>query len=124
MTTAFQRDAFQNNAFQIETAAGSGDWGGWLVLSLMQEERRAKAKRRQSVDDAIADEEITPAQVAQRIADIRARLRAVPPTETARAAPIITDLGPLQQAVRARELREFKALTEAILAADDWLDAA
>lgn len=126
MITAFQRNAFQNNAFQIESAAGSGDWTGWLVLALMQEEKRAKAKRRQATADAVAEEkEITREQIAARLAEIRARLRTVP----ARTAPIVTDLGPLQQAVRAHnealELAEFRKLTEAILDADDdWLDAA
>lgn len=124
MTTAFQRSAFQNNAFQIDAAAGSGDWGGWLVLALMDAERRAK---RQRAADAVAEKEVTREQVAQRIAEIRARLRAVP----ARSSPIITDLGPLAVVAasiradrEALELAEFKALTEAIIVADDWLDAA
>lgn len=117
--TAFQVSAFQRNGFQIATAvlAGTGDIPPWLLAAIARSNKRKKKK----------EEPVTIDEVVEAVAEIRTRLniRAVTPPRS------IASLAPVEAAARVRarsiadaQFRAEVAELDAILAADEWDEAA
>lgn len=97
MITAFQRSAFQNNAFQIGvTVEGGGD--RWSGLPALWQRAQEEAERRRKAREKLEREEAESAAVVVEIV-------------TAQAAPVVTDLSALALAAPA-----------AVVKIDDGLD--
>jgi hypothetical protein len=111
--TAFQIGAFQFTGFQEGRAVGAGsNKRRWLLaqaLANMRQPRRVTP---------------TPEEVAEVLVQAQARTRLF-----LKPVPyVVTDLAPLVAAIaakeREREMDEFRALVEALLADDDYEEAA
>ncbi len=105
MITAFQRSAFQDNAFQIGVTVGSGGFRLPYAYSFLREE--AERKKREEEEAALA------AVVAPELEVV-----------TALAAPIVTELTPPQVTLVARaaprdELHDFLQLMIKLAQSED-----
>lgn len=109
MITAFQIGAYQFTAFQEGLGVGTGDVSRLLLLRQIARMRR-KAKERIPAE-VLAAQFLEQAQAAVREA------RAITPLNL-RPLPRITDLRPLAEAMRQRqldgELRSFREMLEAL----------
>lgn len=106
--TAFQKSAFQNNAFQIATAVGSGGWLPYFYLRSREAARRRREREEERKEPALAFT-ILPTTVRMRMA----------------ARPIVTDLSALALRISPplindeAELAEFRAFLEMIANMED-----
>jgi hypothetical protein len=110
--TAFQIGAFQFTGFQEGRAVGAGaNKRRWILAQALANMRRPRVSP-------------TPEEVAEVLVQARARTRLF-----LKPVPyVVTDLAPLaaQMAAREREqeMERFKAFVEALLADDDYEEAA
>ncbi len=92
MITAFQRNGFQDNAFQIGVTVGGGGnrWDGFLLavrVRQMELRQAADSKRKREEEEALAQVAATMEHVTAQAAPIVTNLAALNPVEA--AAPTV-----------------------------------